>query len=89
MTIFADVKLNEIGKGSGNYSITATITDDTKPAGEQETIINDIQSARVDTPEQKAHLWGEIKKLYAAKTTAVRPTASIEAEGKAYLEKEI
>lgn len=90
MAVTVDIKLNEIGKGSGNYSVNAIFTDDTKPTDEQETIVNDIQSARVDTPEQKKHLWDELKKLYDDKLVAVvRPTADVEAEGKAYLEKEI
>ncbi len=89
MAITVDVKLNELEKGSGNYSVTATFVDDSKPQDEQETIVNDIQSTRVDTPEQKKHLWDEILMLYDIKVAAVMPTAAVEAEGKAYLEKEL
>ncbi len=89
MTVTIDVKLNDIGRGSGNYSVSATFTDDTKPQGEQDTFVNEIQSARIDTPEQKTALWAELKKLYVAKLVAVRPTAAVEVEGKTWLEKEI
>ena len=89
MTVTVDVKLNEIGRGSGNYSVSATFTDDTKPQGEQDTVVNEIQSVRIDTSEQKTALWTEIKKLYSAKLTAVRPTAAVEVAGKTWIEKEI
>lgn len=89
MAITVDIKLNELEKGSGNYSVTAKITDDAKPVGEQEVIINDILSTRIDTPEQKKSIWDDVIKYYNAKITAVRPTADVEAEGKSYIEKGI
>ncbi len=89
MAITVDIKLNEIGKGSGNYSVTAKITDDAKQVGEQEVIINDILSTRIDTPEQKKSIWDNVIKYYNAKIAAIRPTADVEVEGKSYIEKGI
>ncbi len=87
MAIIAEVTLNELKKGTGNYSVSAVIFDDTKLTDKQ--VVNDITSARVDTPEQKKALWDEIIKLYKAKVNAIKPIAAVEAEAKAYIEKEL
>jgi len=89
MAIIAEIKLVELKNGrkpSGSYSVNAAITDDSKPVDQQKMEVNDILSARIETPEQKKALWDEIIKLYHAKCTAVSPTANVEDEAKVYIE---
>lgn len=78
------VKISDIG--NGNYCVTATVTDDTKPVGKQMATVL-ILSTRFDTPEQKTSTWADIKATYAARIAKVDPVIALEAEAKTYLEK--
>jgi len=86
MALICEVKLNELGKGSGNYSVVATITDDTKPVETRTVVVNEISSARIDTEKQKTDLWENIWIHYQAKLTTSTSLVPVENEAKEYLE---
>ncbi len=82
MAITYDMKVRELDK-AGNYSVTATVTDDTRQTPETISVL----STRFDTEEQKKACWDNIKAAYLAQIAKLDVITAIEAEAKAYLEK--
>ena len=69
---------------SDSFSINATITDDTKmPEYQTESI---TIWGKLDTPERRQAVWDGIKIGYLAKVAATEIIATLETEGKSYLE---
>lgn len=84
MALTSQVRISDIG--DGNYSVSATITDDTRPADKQTETVS-VLSTRFDTPQQKTDAWANLKTQYVAKIAKIDAIAAIEVEAKDYLEK--
>lgn len=89
MAISWKFSINEIGKavdvkGSGNYNISATVTDDTKPEGYQEETVS--AQGKYDTPERKDALHAALKAEYLKKAAATAVKAELELSAKTAVE---
>lgn len=85
MAISWKVSVSEQGNNSGNYSVSAKVTDDTKPIDHQNESVSVV--GRMDTEEQKKGLLDALKQQYQLKVIKVDALALIESESKTYLEK--
>ena len=84
MAISWKFSISEVGQ-SGNFSISAEVTDDTKVVDHQtETVA--IQG-RMDNQQQKEANFNALKQQYADKVAKVDVISALEAEAKAFVEK--
>lgn len=83
MAITYNFNINRIG-ASDSFTISATITDDTKPAEHQTENVS--VSGKLGTPEQKQAVWAGIQTLYLVKVAESEALSALETEGKSYLE---
>lgn len=84
MAITYTLNVNRLGM-SDSFSISATITDDTKPVGHQTESVS-VLGGRFDTPENKQHVWDTIQAEYLRKIVESKFVSALETEGKSYLE---
>jgi len=84
MAISWKFRISEVGQ-SGNYNISAEVTDDTKPVDHQTETVS-IQG-RLDSTQQKKANFTALKEQYLAKVAAVDVIAALEAEAKTFVEK--
>lgn len=84
MAISWKFNISEIGN-SGNYNISATVTDDSKLEAYQEESVS-IQG-RMDNQEQKEKNFNTLKEQYLQKVSKTTAKAALEAEAKDYVEK--
>lgn len=85
MAITYTVKISELGQNSGNYSVTAEVTDDTKPVAHQTKTVQ-VLSAKLDTVERKKAVWDNLKTQYLEKIGKADVVSALESEAKEYLE---
>lgn len=85
MAISWKVSISEIGGGFGNYSISAEVTDDTKPVDHQTETVS-VQG-RMDNQQQKEANFDSLKAQYLAKVSKADTVSVLETEAKTYLEK--
>lgn len=85
MAISWDVTVSEKGKGSGNFIVSATVTDDSKPVKDQ--IETPSVEGRMDNQQQKEGLFDALKQNYDDLVGKTDTTTALEAEAKTYLEK--
>ena len=83
MAIAYNYNINRVGL-SDSFSISATITDDTRPAGHQTESVS--IAGKLGTPEQKQGAWDGIQAEYLRKVAESDAMSALEAEGKSYLE---
>ena len=86
MAVTWNVNVVELGRGSGNYSVSAIVHDDTKPVGYQDENVS-VSSGKLDTPEHKKQVWDELYRQYQEKTSTANICASLAADAKNDLEK--
>ena len=84
MAISWKFSISEIGN-SGNYNISAVVTDDSKLEAYQQEQVS-IQG-RMDTQQQKEANFAALKAQYLDKVTATTAKAALEAEAKIFVEK--
>lgn len=85
MAVTWTVTINELGANSGNYSVAALVTDDTKPVGRQTENVS-VQG-RMDNQAQKDALYASLKSMYLAAAAKTAALATMEADAKTALEK--
>lgn len=86
MAITWNVRINELGSGSGNYSVSAEVTDDTKPADHQTETVS-VASCKFATAAQKNAVYAELKSQYQSKVDKAVVISALESEAKTALEK--
>jgi len=84
MAISWKFSISEVGQ-SGNFSISAEVTDDTKVVDHQTETVS-IQG-RMDNQQQKEANFNALKQQYADKVAKVDVISALEAEAKAFVEK--
>jgi len=84
MAISWKFNISEIGS-SGNYNISADVTDDTKVVGHQTESVS-IQG-RLDNQAQKEANFTALKEQYVNRVVKVDALAALEVEAKAFVEK--
>ena len=85
MAITWSVTVSELGANSGNYNVSAQVTDDTKPVGRQTETVS-VQG-RMDTQAQKDAIYATLKQQYTALVAKSTALATLEAAAKTALEK--
>jgi len=83
MAVTYNFSVNRIGS-SDSFSIGATITDDTRPAGHQTENVS--IAGKLGTPEQKKGAWDGIQAEYLRKLAESDAMSAFETEAKGYLE---
>lgn len=86
MAITWNVKINELGSGSGNYSVAAEVTDDTKPVDHQTETVS-VSSCKFSTVAQKNAVYAELKSQYQTKIDKTAVISALESDAKTALEK--
>jgi hypothetical protein len=84
MAISWKFNISEIGN-SGNYNISAVVTDDTKPVDYQKETVS-VQG-KYDTPERKAAVHATLKAEYLKKASATDAKVALELSAKTETEK--
>jgi len=83
MAVTYNFSVKRLGK-SDSFSISATVTDDTKPAGHQTETVSAI--GLLDTPERREAVWNGLQTQYLSKVVESASMSALESEGKSYLE---
>ena len=84
MAISWKFSISEIGN-SGNYNISATVTDDSKLEAYQKETVS-VQG-RMDNQVQKEKAFDVLKQQYLDRVSDTTAKAALEAEAKTYVEK--
>jgi len=83
MAITYNLSVSRLGSSS-SFTISATITDDTKPVGHQTESVS--IAGKLGTPEQKQAIWEGIQAEYLRKIAESEIVSVLESDGKNYLE---
>lgn len=84
MAISWKYSISQIGKAN-NYNVSATVTDDTKPADSQTESVS--LQGKFETVEEKAKVYGWLKEQYKTKIAETDAKIALELEAKVETEK--